>query len=291
METQARDDYDARLMTEPTTPGTDAFKAFEHEGWERVAGPYRDAFSSLTAQSIAPLLDAVAAGPGVRLLDVACGPGDAATAAAKRGARSTGVDFAAAMVEQASRLHPGVEFRVGDAEALPFEDGVFDAVVVNFGMLHFARPDQAIAEAHRVLRPGGRFAFTVWAPPEQCEGFAIVLGAITTHGRIDVPLPEGPPFFRFADHDECRRVLAASGFADAAVRELPMRWRLPSPGALIDAFLEGGVRTRGLLRAQTPAALAAIQEAARCAAAAYGRGEGEGVEFAMPAVLASGVKA
>lgn len=283
--------YDARLMTTPRESGADAFKAFEHEGWERVAGPYRDAFSSLTVQSIAPLLDAVATGPGVRLLDVACGPGDATAAAARRGARSTGVDFAAAMVEQASRLHPGVEFRTGDAEALPFDDGVFDAVVANFGMLHFARPDQAIVEAARVLRSGGRFAFTVWAPPEKCEGFAIVLDSIAAHGRTDVPLPEGPPFFRFADHDECRRVLAATGFRDTAVRELPMRWRLLSPGALIDAFLEGGVRTRGLLRAQTPEALDAIQEAARCAAAAYGRGEGEAVEFSMPAVLASGVKA
>lgn len=288
METKGARRYDPALMIDPLAPETDAFKVFEHEGWERVAGPYRDAFSSLTVQSIGPLLDAVAAGPGVRLLDVACGPGDGAAAAAARGARATGVDFAAAMVEQASRRHPGVGFRTGDAEALPFDDGIFDGVVINFGMLHFARPDQAAVEAHRVLRSGGRFAFTVWAPPEKCEGFAIVLGAIAAHGRTDVPLPEGPPFFRFADHDECRRVLAASGFADTAVRELPMRWRLPAPGSLLDAFLEGGVRTRGLLRAQTPAALAAIQEAARSEAARYARGDG--VEFAMPAVLAVGVK-
>ena len=98
-----------------------------------------------------------------------------------------------------------------------------------------------------------------------------------------------PPFFRFADHDECRRVLAEIGFLDAAVRELPMRWRLPAPEALLDAFLEGGVRTRGLLRAQTPEALATIREAARSEAARFAHGEG--VEFAMAAVLASGVKA
>ena len=267
----------------------DAFKAFEHEGWERVALPYRDAFSSLTTQSIDPLLDVVAAGPGIRLLDVACGPGDAAAATALRGAEATGMDFAAAMVEQAARLHQRVAFRTGDAETLPFDDASFDAVVINFGVLHFSRPDQAIAEAHRVLRPGGRFAFTVWAPPEKCVGFAIVLNAIEAHGRMDVPLPEGPPFFRFADHDECRRVLVSTGFTSPAVRELPMRWRLPRPDALLDAFLEGGVRTRGLLRAQTPEALAAIRTAARDEAGRHAR-EG-GVEFPMPAVLASGVKA
>jgi len=268
------------------TPAT--FKTFEHEGWEEVARPYRDAFSSLTVQSVAPLLDAVAVAPGLRLLDVACGPGDASAAAALRGATVTGVDFAAAMVEQASRLHPGLTFRTGDAEALPFDGASFEAVIVNFGVLHFADPDRAIAEAFRVLAPGGRFAFTVWAPPEQCEGFAIVLRAIEQHGRLDVPLPEGPPFFRFADPDECRRVLGSAGFTGTMVRELPMRWRLPGPDALLEAFLEGGVRTRGLLRAQTPAALAAIREATRREAACCGRDAG--VEFSMPAVLASGVK-
>src|SRR5262245_60871608 len=217
-----------RRMGEPpsATPATPAtFKTFEHEGWEEVARPYRDAFSSLTVQSVAPLLDAVAVAPGLRLLDVACGPGDASAAAALRGAQVTGVDFAAAMVEQASRLHPGLTFRTGDAEALPFDDASFDAVIVNFGVLHFADPDRAIAGAFRVLAPGGRFAFTVWAPPEKCEGFAIVLRSIEQHGRLDVPLPEGPPFFRFADADECRRVLGKAGFTDTMVRELPMRWR------------------------------------------------------------------
>jgi SAM-dependent methyltransferase len=264
------------------------FRTFEHDGWERVAAPYRNAFSALTIQSVPSLLDAVGAASGVRLLDVASGPGDAAAAAAERGARVTGVDFATSMVEQASRLHPGVTFRSGDAESLPFADASFDAVVINFGVLHFADPDRAIAEAARVLAPGGRFAFTVWAPPEKCEGFAIVLRAIEAHGRMDVPLPEGPPFFRFADPDECRRVLGAAGFTSATVRELPMRWRLPSPNALLDAFLEGGVRTRGLLMAQSPGALAAIRKAARREAAEFAAACG--VEFSMPAVLASGVK-
>ena len=274
-------------MTAPDPRQT--FKTFEHDGWESVAAPYRDAFSSLTLQSVEALLDAVGAAPGVRLLDVACGPGDASAAAAARGATVTGMDFAQAMVAQASRLHPGVTFRTGDAESLPFADGSFDAVVINFGVLHFADPDRAIAEAGRVLVAGGRFAFTVWAPPEQCEGFAIVLRAIEAHGRLDVALPEGPPFFRFADHDECRRVLGAAGLSSTSVRELPMRWRLPSPNALIDAFLEGGVRTRGLLMAQPPGALAAIREDARREATRFA-GE-HGVEFPMPAVLASGVKA
>ena len=266
-----------------------AFEAFERQGWEQVALPYHDTFALLTAQSVEPLLDAVQTGPGTRLLDVACGPGAAAAAAARRGARPIGIDFAETMVAQAARLHPDIPFRAGDAEALPFEAGAFDAVVVNFGMLHFARPDRALAEAQRVLRPGGLLAFTVWAPPERCPGFAIVLAAVETHGRMDVGLPEGPPFFRFADHDESRRALVAAGFTRAEVRDLPLAWRLPTPDAVLDTFLEGAVRTRGLLRAQTPAALAAIRQAVRVGAERYARAGV--VELPMPAVLSSAVRA
>jgi SAM-dependent methyltransferase len=275
-------------MTDPGPEDADAFKRFEREGWEHVALPYRDAFSSLTTQAVASLLDAVNAGPGTRLLDVASGPGDAAAAAVARGARATGVDFAAAMVAQASRLHPAIEFRPGDAEALPFPDASFDGVIINFGMLHFADPDRALAEANRVLGPGGRLAFTVWAPPERAIGFGIVLQAIEAHGRMDVALPEGPPFFRFADPEESRRSLAAAGFPRPEIRELPLRWRLPTADALLDAFWEGGVRTRGVLRAQTPAALAAIREAAVTSASRHAHVGG--VELPMPAVMSAAEK-
>src|SRR2546422_34553 len=77
----------------------------------------------------------------------------------------TGLDFSPAMIGLARARHPQIEFREGDAETLPFDAASFDASVMNFGMLHLARPDRAIAEAHRVLRPGGRFAFTVWGAP------------------------------------------------------------------------------------------------------------------------------
>jgi ubiquinone/menaquinone biosynthesis C-methylase UbiE len=69
------------------------------------------------------------------------------------------------MVAAARRRYPRIEFREGDVENLAFDPASFDAVVRAFGILHIADPDKAIAEAYRVLRPDGRFAFTVWAGP------------------------------------------------------------------------------------------------------------------------------
>ena len=265
-----------------------AFHEFERSGWERAAEYYGDAFGALTAQAAPALLDAVAAAPGMRLLDVASGPGAIAAAAAARGAQVVGLDFSGAMIAAAQRRHPALTFREGDAHALPFEDARFDAVAMNFGMLHLADPDRAIAEARRVLRPGGRYAFTVWAAPEKAIGFGMALRAIDQLGNRDVPLPEGPPFFRFSDAAETRRMLEDAGFTGVDVRELSLTWRLAAAGDLFDALSRGGVRTAAVLRAQTPAALAPIRDAVGRGVQAYAVDGGFTVP--MPAVLAAGSK-
>jgi SAM-dependent methyltransferase len=263
-----------------------AFHDFERAGWEHAADRYGDAFGALTSQTIPSLLNAVDAGTGTRLLDVASGPGYVAAAAAERGASVVGVDFSSEMVALSSRRYPGLEFVEGDAEALAFPDRSFDAVAINFGVLHLARPDAALAEARRVLTPGGRCAFTVWATPDIAAGFGIVLKAIETHGRMDVPLPAGPPFFRFSDATESSRSMSAAGFIEPRVETVPLVWRLTSGDALCDAFVHGAVRTAALLRAQTPEAMAKIRQAIVEGAEAYRRGNA--IELPMAAVLSSG---
>jgi len=266
----------------------DAFRSFEHDGWQRAAEHYVDAFGAVTIQAAEPLLDAVAARLTTELLDVATGPGFVAAAAAARGARVVGLDFSAAMIAAAARRHHDITFREGDAEALPFDPGSFDAVVMNFGLLHLARPEAAIGEAHRVLRPRGRYAFTVWAAPDQAVGFGIVLRAIERFGRLDVDLPEGPPFFRFSTDDECRTALERAGFAGVSVRTIPLRWTLSSPDDLFSAVCRGGVRTAATLRLQTPEALAAIRTDIRESAEKYRTRDD--ILLPMPAVLAAATR-
>ncbi|MGB7946313.1 MAG: methyltransferase domain-containing protein [Candidatus Binatia bacterium] len=267
---------------------SNSFREFEHRGWQGIPGAYHQAFGELTTQSIEPLLDAAGVKASTKVIDIASGPGYVAAAAARRGASVIGVDFAVAMVAAARERHPDVEFREGDAEELPLSDNVFDAAVMNFGILHLARPDQSLAEACRVLSPGGRFAFTVWAKPEESIGFQIVLGAIAKHGDQNVPLPQGPPFFCFSDPDECRRSLIAAGFASPTVVKVPQLWRLPTIDSLFEFMLRSTVRTAGLLRAQKPAALEKIRDAMRAESKRYQKGNA--VELPMPAVLASAPK-
>ena len=239
------------------------FYEFERAGWERVAGDYHRYFAALTTRFIEPLLDAGGVEAGCRVLDVATGPGYVAAAAAGRGAQVVGIDFAEAAVDVARQQYPDITFQTGNAEKLPFPDAQFDAVLMNFGLLHVAQPELALAETYRVLRPKGRVAFTVWGDPEMSLGFKIILDAIAKHGVMDVPLPDGPPFFRFSDSAESKRVLTEAGFTAPMVEEVRTEWELPYEDTLFETFLYGAVRTGALLQAQSSGARAAIRQAVR----------------------------
>jgi len=276
--------HESTMILEP-----EKFRSFELAGWQEIPAGYHDAFGSLTAQAIEPLLDAVRLKKGMTFLDIASGPGYVAAAAAKRGATVLGVDFSAAMVAHAQHLQPEVEFREGDAEALPCGSGLFDAAAMNFGILHLGQPEKALLEAHRVLRSGGRFAFSVWADPEETIGFGIVLRAVELHGEPRVELPEGPPFFRYSDPQECQRGLIVAGFDSPSTTKVQQTWRLPAGDGLFNAMKDSTVRTAGLLRAQKPSVLDKIRDEMRASLAKYTRGDI--VELPMPAWVASAVKA
>lgn len=261
------------------------FGDFEHAGWsdDKLCKTYHERFADLTVQAVPSLLDAARARPGAAVLDVATGPGYAADAARERGAATTGIDFSAAQVGLARDTFPGIDFQIGDAGNLAFDDGRFDAVISNFGILHFPDPDRFLSEAFRVLRPGGSIAFTVWQPPLVPSGFGIVLDALKRHGTLDVGLPQGPDFFQFADPERCESALSACGFESITTTAVDLVWELADPNMLFDAILSATVRTAAVLRRQSDAKRGAIEAALASGVRAFSHGDAYRVP--MPVAL------
>jgi SAM-dependent methyltransferase len=141
--------------------------------------------------------------PGMEVLDVACGAGNATLPAAKTGARTTGLDFAPGLLEiareRAADAMVEIDFIEGDAQAMPFEDGSFDRVVSTFG--HMFAPDhrRTADEMKRVLKPGGVIAVACWMPE----------GAIGRMFRVTadlLPPPPGPPPGLWGTEDHVREM-------------------------------------------------------------------------------------
>ena len=265
----------------------DAFRDFERRAHDRVARTYGGFFEPVTARTIPTLLDAAGVTRGTRVLDVASGPGAVTAAAAARGAAVIGVDLSSQMVTVARTRHPGLEFREADAERLPFAEGAFDAVVCNFGLGHFARPERVAAEFLRVLAPGGRAAVSWWDAPSRARVNGLFFDALA---EVAAPppavVPEGPHPFRFADDAELRALLTIAGFGEPTVRTLGWVHRINS----LEEWWEGGLNSLARASAsvvhQPPAVQARIRAVFDRLAAAY-RGA-TGFTVPVAAKIASG---
>ena len=264
-----------------------SFKGLEYAGWQKGAASYDDLFGSVTRYAMVPLLDATDVRAGSHLLELCCGLGYGAGAASRRGARAIGIDFAPAMVEAARARYPAVEFKQGDAEALDFGDSVFDAVICAFGINHLQHPEKAIAEARRVLRPDGKYAFTMWCTPGKSKFHQLVLEAIRAHGTLDVPLPPAPPPFRFSEPETCTAALLEAGFINPRVTEVALAFRPSAPERVLE-LTYSAVRLEMILSLQGAEARELIHRAIIEGAAHFR--SGVGIEIPMPAILAVAAK-
>lgn len=238
-----------------------AFKELEISGWSDAsrAASYAQLFATASDQAIGPLLDAAGARAGRKVLDLCCGQGNVSEALVARGCKVTGADFSPAMLEMARRRVSGATLIPADAQDLPFADAEFDIVVSSFGICHVPDQPRALAEARRVLRPGGRFAMTVWRGPEAASGYEMLYRIIKEHGAPGITAPPGPDFHQFANRDTAHALLTAAGFSNIEQTVIDCGWDLDRPESFAEIFERGTVRAAMLLSRQPAENLAAIR--------------------------------
>ena len=266
-----------------------AFRAFEQAGWTAAAMSYESVVGPLTAQSADATLDAAGVTAGCKVLDVCTGHGVLAHVATQRGAKVSALDFAETMIAAARRNVPTADCQLGDAQNLPYEDDTFDAVVCGFGLLHVPEPDRALVEIHRVLRPGGRVALSVWQRPSQTNGFGVLLSALKAYGRFEVALPHGPDVFQFGELKNMTEALKQGGFNEVDATTVIQTIDVETANGFVEAVLQGSVRMKSLLLAQDHAALTAINAAVAKGVEDLFSNQGS-FRVLMPAIVGSGMK-
>lgn len=172
--------------------------------------------------------------PEMKVLDVACGTGNLALPAARLGANVTGVDIAPNLVEQAranaAREGLNAQFDEGDAEALPYDDASFDAVITMFGAMFAPRPDLVAAELKRVTRPGGLIAMANWTP----TGF---IGKMFKTAAAYVPPPTGMASPVLWGVDEVVRERFGDGVSKIETQPRMLTFAFPfSPSQVVEHF-------------------------------------------------------
>lgn len=213
-------------------------------GWGRRAVEFATLLEPAACREYVALHQHLGVGDGDRVLDLACGSGLALELAAARGATCAGIDASERLVAVAADRNPGADVRVGDMAALPWADGSFD-VVTSFRGIWGTTP-AAVAEARRVLAPGGRLGLTVWGhikaspgawalapfrlasqPKVENQAAMVALGrpgvgeaVLAEAGFVDVERVTVPFVWEFADPEAYARALAATGPAYEAVESV-----------------------------------------------------------------------
>lgn len=226
---------------------------WEREGASADEIAAAEAYESLFVPALfgewAPrIADAAAIRPGARVLDVACGTGVLAREAAARvgpSGRVVGVDPGRGMLAVGLRLAPAIEWVCGTAESLPFEDGSFDTVASQFGLMVFADPVAGLRQMRRVLADGGRLVTAVWSGADAMPAYAAEIELLERlAGRAAADALRVP--FSLGERERLLGIFAAAGMPDVEVTTLRGTGRFAGPRAMVEADLRGWLPVLGV---------------------------------------------
>ncbi len=243
---------------------------------------------ALFAQWGPRMADAAAIEPGHRVLDVGCGTGVLARAAAERVGPTgcvVGLDPSEQMLAVARCKASDVTWQLGRAEALPFDDASFDVAVSQFAMMFFESRPAAIAEMLRVLRPRGRLAVAVWDRLEHAPGYLALTELLRELFGNDVAGAMRAPF-ALGDRHELLRLLVGAGAADAEAKTVPGSVSFASVDAMIGTERACVWTLGGLLDEQQ---FAQLRQRAAGVLQPFVRSDG-GVQFDCPAHIVTATR-
>ena len=218
-------------------------RRIQRYGWDRAVDHYDLHWLSRLRPATESVLERANIRPGERVLDVACGTGVLAIAAAERAGRNgfvKGIDLSEKMVDAAraaaSALGMGnCAFERGDAEALPDLGDPFDVALCGLGLMYMPDPESALDAMVRRLAPGGRVAVSVWGQRSRCA-WAAIFPIVDARVESEVC----PMFFRTGAGDTLHHALEAAGLRDISTERLSVLLRYASADDACDAAFLGG---------------------------------------------------